>query len=273
MAPDSWVAKRDRSNVLWREGRRAEAIALAKEIADSGPPTKERVWDYAYMIYAMGYLNDTVTLVEQVRAVEPMAIFLSRDLQFDYTAARRYEDAESEYQRGLKLEGSQREPHYVAFFRQMAGRRPGGREELHRLHGLLLRQSKEYDTPFFHDLGKALDDREAMLALVRKALADEAYGGGGDLAYVWTNVADALGDADLAVAAMRKDLEFQQGFRERAMSQYPYVALWNAPYSSARAHPDYKKLVIQAGVADYWRQTGKWGDGCRPVSADDFQCQ
>ena len=273
MAPDSWVAKRDRSNVLWREGRRAEAIALAKEIADSGPPTKERVWDYAYMIYAMGYLNDTVTLVEQVRAVEPMAIFLSRDLQFDYTAARRYEDAESEYQRGLKLEGSQREPHYVAFIRQMAGRRPGGREELHRLHGLLLRQSKEYDTPFFHDLGKALDDREAMLALVRKALADEAYGGGGDLAYVWTNVADALGDADLAVAAMRKDLEFQQGFRERAMSQYPYVALWNAPYSSARAHPDYKKLVIQAGVADYWRQTGKWGDGCRPVSADDFQCQ
>ena len=273
MAPDSWVAKRDRSNVLWREGRRAEAIALAKEIADSGPPTKERVWDYAYMIYAMGYLNDTVTLVEQVRAVEPMAIFLSRDLQFDYTAARRYEDAESEYQRGLKLEGSQVEPNYVAFFRQMAGRRPGGREELHRLHGLLLRQSREYDTPFFHDLGKALDDREAMLALVRKALADEAYGGGGDLAYVWTNVADALGDADLAVAAMRKDLESQQGFRERTMAQFPYVALWNAPYSSARAHPDYKKLVIQAGVADYWRQTGKWGDGCRPVSADDFQCQ
>ena len=23
----------------------------------------------------------------------------------------------------------------------------------------------------------------------------------------------------------------------------------------------------------YWRHTGKWGDGCAPVGADDFQCQ
>jgi TolB-like protein/DNA-binding winged helix-turn-helix (wHTH) protein len=112
IAPESWVAKRDRSNSLWLEGKRAEAIALAKEIADSAPPNKERVWDYAYMIYAMGHLNETIALVEQVRAVEPMALFLSRDLQFDYTAARRYEDAEAEYQRGLKLQGTQLEPHY-----------------------------------------------------------------------------------------------------------------------------------------------------------------
>jgi len=273
MASESWVAKRDRSNALWREGRRAEAIALAKEIADSGPPTKERVWDYAYMIYAMGYLNDTVALVEQVRAVEPMALFLSRDLQFDYTAARRYADAEAEYQRGLKMAGSQLEPDYVAFYRQMAGKRPGGLAELRALHRLLLGQSREYDTPFFRDLGKVLDDRGAMLALVRKALADEAYGGGADLAYVWTNVADALGDVDLTAATMRKDVEAQQGFTERTMAQFPYVAFWNAPYSDVRAHPDYKKLLIEAGVVDYWRQTGKWGDGCKPLGANDFQCQ
>ncbi len=33
---------RDRSNALWREGRHADAIALAKQVADGGPPTKER---------------------------------------------------------------------------------------------------------------------------------------------------------------------------------------------------------------------------------------
>ena len=37
--------------------------------------------------------------------------------------------------------------------------------------------------------------------------------------------------------------------------------------------PAFKKLLIETGVADYWRQTGKWGDGCKPVGADDFQCQ
>jgi TolB-like protein/DNA-binding winged helix-turn-helix (wHTH) protein len=273
IAPESWVAKRDRSNALWLEGKRAEAIALAKEIVDSGPANKERVWDYAYMIYAMGHLNDTVALVEQVRAVEPMALFLSRDLQFDYTAARRYQDAEAEYQRGLKLEGSQAEPIYVAFFRQLAGKRSGGMAELRALHQQLIQQNKRYDTPFFRDLGKVLDDRAAMLAIVRKALADETYGGGIDFAYMWTNVADALGDVDLTLAAMRKDLEAQPGFSARAMAQFPYVAFWNAPYSNVRADAGYKRLLIEAGVADYWRQTGKWGDGCRPVSKDDFQCQ
>ncbi|HEY6641420.1 winged helix-turn-helix domain-containing protein [Povalibacter sp.] len=271
MAPDSWVAKRDRSNALWLAGKRAEAIALAKEIVDSGPLTTERVWDYAYMIYAMGHLNETIALVEQVRAVEPMALFLSRDLQFDYTAARRYQDAEAEYQRGLKLEGIQLEPTYMAFFRQLAGKRPGGLQELRELHRQLLEQGKGFDTPFFRDLGQELDDRAAMLDLVRKALTDGAYGG--DLAYVWTSVADALGDADLAVAALRKELEAQQGFQEGTLPQFPYVAFWNAPFSGVRAHSDYKRLLIEAGVADYWRQTGKWGDGCRPVGTDDFQCE
>ncbi len=126
IAPGSWLAKRDRAKALWNEGRYAAAIALAREVVDAGPLTQERVWDYAYMIYSLGHIDDAVALVEQVRAVEPMALFLSRDLQFDYTAARRYRDAEAEYRRGQSLEGSQAEPDYVAFFRHLAGQRPGG---------------------------------------------------------------------------------------------------------------------------------------------------
>jgi TolB-like protein/DNA-binding winged helix-turn-helix (wHTH) protein len=275
MAPDSWVAKRDRSNALWVEGKRAEAIALAKEIVDAGPPTKERVFDYAYMIYAMGHLNETIALVEQVRAVEPVAIFLSRDLQFDYTAARRYQDAEAEYQRGLKMEGSQREPTMLAFLRQLAGKRHGGLAELRALHRELLNPGYGYDTPFLRDLGNVLNDRAAMLALARKALAGEPHAGSTGstgLEYV-PFVADALGDADVAVAALRKVLETQNEFRKHTLTQYWYSALWNLPYSHARAHPEYKKLLTEMGVVDYWRQTGKWGDGCEAVGTDDFRCE
>ncbi|MFT3763707.1 MAG: winged helix-turn-helix domain-containing protein [Pseudoxanthomonas sp.] len=271
IAPDSWVARRDHSNALWREGRRSEAIALAKQIVDAGPATKERVWDYTYMIFAMGHLEETIALVEQVRATEPMALFLSRDLQYDYIAARRYEDAEAEYQRGLELEGSQLEPDYVAFFRQLAGKRPGGVAELRGLHGRL-RGYAQFDTPFFRDLDAVLDDREAMLGLVRKALADEAYGGAG-AAYVWTSVADALDDADLAAIALRRTMEAKRGFREGGMAQDSYAMFWIAPYSGLRGHPEFKRLLIETGVADYWRQTGKWGDGCGPLGADDFECR
>ena len=30
--------------------------------------------------------------------------------------------------------------------------------------------------------------------------------------------------------------------------------------------------MIETGLADYWRQTGDWGDVCRPVGDDDFEC-
>ena len=33
------------------------------------------------------------------------------------------------------------------------------------------------------------------------------------------------------------------------------------------------RLLVETGVVDYWRQTGKWGDGCAPVGEDDFQCR
>ena len=272
IAPDSWVARRDRANALWRAGRRADAVSLAKQATDAGPLTKERAWDYAYMLYAMGHLDDTIALVEQVRASEPRALFLSRDLQYDYTAARRYADAEAEYRRGLQMEGSQRETDSVAFFRQLAGKRSGGQRELRDLHQRLQRQ-EGFDTPFFRDLGAVLDDREAMLALVRRALGDEVYAGGRDAAYVQTSTADALGDTALTVRALRRELEMQPGFRDGRMPQHPYVAFWNVPYSGVRAHPEFKALLAQAGVVAYWRQTGRWGDGCAPVGADDFRCR
>ncbi len=28
----------------------------------------------------------------------------------------------------------------------------------------------------------------------------------------------------------------------------------------------------EAGLADYWRQSGQWADSCGPVGEDDFEC-
>ena len=270
MAPDSWVARRDRANALWRDGRRAEAITLAAVVAGNGPLSKERVWDYSYMLYAMGHIEDTIALVERVRAVEPRALFLSRDLQYDYTAARRFDEAEAEYRRGRELEGSQWEPDYVAFMRRLAGHGAGDPAELHER--LLTREAGDA-SPFFRDLGHLLADRDGMLDAVRKALADPDYGGGAGAAETWGNVADALGDADLAVAAMRRAMESKPGFTDGRMAQDAYVTLWNSPYSGVRTHPAFKRLLVESGVVDYWRQTGRWGDGCEPVGAEDFRCR
>ena len=36
LAPDHWSVKRERAYSLWREGKRAEAIAVAREIMEAG---------------------------------------------------------------------------------------------------------------------------------------------------------------------------------------------------------------------------------------------
>jgi TolB-like protein len=271
LAPDHWIVKRDRAFALWREGQWAEAIALTREVMEGGPMSYERAYPYTELIFSVGHLDETVDVIEQLKAVEPLAMFVSRDLQYDYTAARRIEDAEAEYQRSLTLDGSDTGPTTLAFHRTLA-RADADPKVLRELHGRLV---KALGWPFLLDLGGALDDREAMLAILREAAKDPSYGAGAvDRALIFQmETADALGDADLAVDALRRYLESSEGFSDGSMRHGIYWQFWTTPHSSIRAHPEFKRLLIQTGVVDYWRQSGRWGDGCKPVGADDFHCE
>ena len=268
LAPDHWSVKRERAYNLWGEGKRAEAIAVAREMMETGPLTYEHAVPYSNLLFAAGYLDEAVAVDEKFRAIEPLAMFHSRSLQFDYTAARRYDEAEAEYRRSLALEGSRVGPNGLAFERMLA-QKDADLKALRELHGQLVQDSGDSVSPYFRDLGAVLHDRGAMLAILHKAAADPAYRGNYE---VWF-LADALGEADLAAAWLREDMERRKGFKEGHMDYQSYWELWLASYSGLRAHPEFKKLLIETGLAAYWRQTGKWGDACKPVDADDFECQ
>jgi TolB-like protein len=272
LAPDHWSVKRERAYSLWREGARAEAIVVAREIMDSGPLTIDHAYPYSSLIFAAGHLDETVAVDEQLRAIEPLSMFVSRNLQWDYIAARRYDESEAEYRRGLTLEGSHVDPTAAAFFGMLA-HRDADPKALRELYRQFLQDLEDPDPPFFRDLGAVLHDRDAMIAILRKAAADPTYRGGDESLGLELHLADALGEADLAAVALREAMAGRKGFKEGHMDYGGYWGLWLAPYSSLRAHPEFKKQLIETGLADYWRQTGKWGDGCKPVGADDFQCQ
>jgi len=276
LAPDHWSVKRERAYDLWREGKRAEAIAVAREIKESGPLTYERAVPYANLLFAAGHLDEAAALDEQFRDIDPLAMFHSRSVQWDYIAARRYDEAEAEYRRGLTLEGSHSDPAWAAFLRMLAYK-DADLKELRALHRQGMQGFGDSCPPFLRDLGAVLQDRDAMLAILRKAAAEPAYRGGDESLWLEmqtiASLADALGEAGLAAAAMREAMEGTKGFKEGHMDWGSYLSLWLAPYSSLRAHPEFKKLLIETGLAEYWRQSGKWGDGCKPVGADDFQCQ
>ena len=112
-----------------------------------------------------------------------------------------------------------------------------------------------------------------MLKILREAAKDPVYGGGSRALVFQMEAADSLGDADLTADALRRYLESSEGFADGSMRHKDYWQFWTTPHSGIRAHPEFKRLLIETGVAAYWRQTGRWGDGCKPVGADDFQCE
>ena len=49
-------------------------------------------------------------------------------------------------------------------------------------------------------------------------------------------------------------------------------AIWFPLFTSMRGDPRFKTLLRDLGLVDYWRRSGNWGDYCRPVGTDDFEC-
>jgi TolB-like protein/tetratricopeptide (TPR) repeat protein len=258
LAPDSWIVQRERAYALFAAGKWAEAIALARAIMESSPKSWEHTYPYINLIFSVGRLEETARIVEELKAIEPLAMFVSRDQQWNLTALRRYDDAEAEYQRSKNLAGGHAEPEYNRFMRLLSrdDTDPQALREQYRL----LQDSRDGDLPrHLRELAPVLGDRPRMLEVLRREFAAQPTS---EIA----QTADALGDADLALAALRSTSNV------RSTDYDDYWELWISPYSALRTLPGYNELMRETGLADYWRQTGDWGDACRPVGDDDFEC-
>ena len=47
--------------------------------------------------------------------------------------------------------------------------------------------------------------------------------------------------------------------------------VWEPESKAMRQHPRFKPMIEKYGIVDYWRAT-TWGDLCRPLGNDDFEC-
>ena len=258
LAPDSWIVQRERAYALFAEGKWAEAIAVARAIMESSPRSWEHTYPYINLIFSVGQLEETARIVGELQAIEPLAMFVSRDQQWNLTALRRYDDAEAEYQRSKTLAGSYAEPEYNRFLRLLS-REDTDPQALRDQYRLLQDSEKGSLPDYLRELAPVLGDRPGMLEVLRREFAAQPSS-------AIAQTADALGDADLALASLRS------GWDGRRLEYDDYWSLWIAPYSALRTLPGYKVLMRESGLADHWRQTGDWGDVCRPVSDDDFEC-
>jgi hypothetical protein len=75
--------------------------------------------------------------------------------------------------------------------------------------------------------------------------------------------AEFFGHHDLALRALRR------AFGPGSSTFF----LWRPDLKRLRGTPEFKALVRDLGLYDYWRTSGRWGDICKPRGDDDFVCE
>lgn len=261
LAPESWIAKRRRVEdaLTLRVPNWAEAESVATQISSSEPWAARNV-DRAYplinVVFSLGRLDSTIALVDQVQTREPLAMFVSRDQQYNYWAAGRFEELEAEYQRSRTLKGNHVGPDWLAFIRML--REPDDPAALREAYQRVAEASSRFE--WFATLEGALDDRAAMAALLRDA---HERGEAADTLY---ELAGSIGDVDLSLTLLREIV--MEGSAPGRL-----FALWLNPYSEIRSDPRYAQLLRDVGLVDYWRSTGTWPDRCHPLGDDSFECR
>jgi hypothetical protein len=106
-----------------------------------------------------------------------------------------------------------------------------------------------------------IDDRTALA--VFRAVIDNPATTSGEAIFA-ALFAGYLRDKQVSLAAFRRayvDLHGPDIFY-----------LWFPFWDNLRTEPEFKAIVRDLGLVDYWRQSHNWGDFCKPTTGDDFEC-
>jgi tetratricopeptide (TPR) repeat protein len=265
IAPDAWWTQAERSSYLLRQHKWYEAEASINAALATAPASGLDVVKAAEAAYlaASGRIKDLVSHLERWRKMDPLSLTVSGELQAALSSAGRPEDSQVEYERSKTLVGDHGQWEHHALLRLMSSK-----DADPAVIKVQFRQFVDHEPvpmALDHVLVDILDDKAAARAAIRRAFEDPANNDGTRMAIVMY-YADRFGDRDLALAALRKEVfELRYSLINQFTIWYPFM-------SGVRAAPGFKEIVRDLGLVDYWRVSGNWGDFCKPVGKDDFEC-
>jgi TolB-like protein len=263
LAPSAWWARLLVANELKRQRKwsEAEAAMNAALSANAGRPVPlELVPSYIELMWSLGRVREGLELGERAMAQDPLAMNLARSVQPMLDCAGRSDDAQAEYERTRALVGSQGSLELWKLARMLMREDVDAASVRAQLHTVVL--ASKNSAVLLAPLAEHYKDRASSLPAVRQVFDDPSRLG---VVALWTvaMIADRFGDKDLALAALR---------RTALEPQVPANVLWFPQRTGLRSDPRFKELVRELGLVDYWRSSGKWGDYCKPVGDDDFEC-
>jgi hypothetical protein len=118
--------------------------------------------------------------------------------------------------------------------------------------------------PYIHLYGPVLaefDSPERVLSILRAVYEDESLQWARKLHDV-AMVAVYFGDPEFALEVKRQEL---------LVNTFRLGALWYPVMSEVRRLPEFKDLVTELNLVEYWRAYG-WAGACEPLGDNDFTC-
>jgi TolB-like protein len=244
-------------------GHFAKAEALLTSVKDLPPGLEvDGALPYALFTMGVGRPREAIRVLERVRDSDPLVSFPSLLLQISYEMAGDYAAGDAEYQRATRVGIDVEVARGTQVLLAMTRRDPEG------LRKAIARTSPTEMGGLNQAMVRQLDDPRAALAQLKQMFSDPNSRPETLRSSVIAEWAAYFGDPGLSLQALRAMPRVGAG----GPAQGVLFTLWRPVLKDTRRLPGFKDFVRELGLVDYWRATGKWGDYCRPLGADDFQC-
>jgi TolB-like protein len=262
LAPDSAWALLVRAQELMNQREWSEAeVALNKMIAGTSG-WEDEAFLGAFFDMLTGRVNESLNGWQRLAQLDPLGLGSCTILAQALDAAGRAPQAQTEYERCRKLEGDHEFSELDALLR-LWSRKDASPAAVRAQFSIFL-QITTPESPLHKRMFELLGDKTASLAALHEAFENPPGQNWLWMDYV-AKYADHYGDKDLALVALRRAYV---DWRSGAVHN-----LWRPYETNLRTDPRFKEIVRNIGLVDYWRSSSNWGDYCKPVGEDDFECQ
>lgn len=218
---------------------------------------------YGQFLLRVGRSTEAIDYWRQAVSIEPLDVLPF--LMLTYAAhelSGDFDEASKQYEHGKGLVGDQALLNGAIFVLAMVMEdRALIEESLEKIANVDLLSPNSRSLHM--TIGSLLDSPDAARTELHRFFRDPTFDFPHDrnLIAIW---ASYFGDHDLALKAFLKSSE------ERVLAT---VTIWRPIHKGMRRLPGFKDLVWDHGLVDYWRASGNWGDFCRPIGDNDFECQ